>query len=354
MKINKLTLMLSMSLLNFPTVASETLDYEIANWKGFKQAAVVLAFDDYSPGQKDIAIPQLIEREMAATVFVTTSTADWLGYDAIIEGAKAGIEMANHTVSHHDFNYEYTDWQGVTYPPVLPDRYSAEVDAASDALEAATGKRPTTFAFPFGSFNNDIQHYLHDTGFIAARAWDPNKYVVMPYDFATWEGNYFDIRSTNAWKLQDLEDFDFVLDFAIKTGGLYVLTWHSLMGPDGGADWGELVPQETFEQQLDAVNSRENAWVTTFEKAIKYHKQKAAASLNVVSVDNKAMTLSLTDTLTDNTLYNEALTVKVKVPVQFGVSKVEQAGVEIGFRWDDQSIIFDAIPDGGDVVIHNW
>ena len=353
MTINKLTMMACVGLLSAPAMASTQLDYEIANWKGFQDAAVVLAFDDYSPGQKVIAIPQLMERDMVATIFVTTSTAEWLGWEPIVQGHNAGIEMANHTVLHHDFNDDYTDWQGITHPPVTPDRYDDEVKFASDRMEANTGKRPTTFAYPFGSYNSDIAKYLHDTGFIAARAWDPAKYVVMPYDFATWEGAYYYLRSTNAYILQDLEKFEFVLDFALESGGLYILTWHSIVGPDGGADWSDLVPQDVFENQLDIVKSKDDAWVTTFEKAVKYHKQKAVATVDLVSVDGKVMTLSLTDTLADE-VYDEPLTLKVKVPAQFGVKKVEQAGQALAFKWDDQSIIFDATPDRGEIVIHNW
>ncbi|EGU61758.1 polysaccharide deacetylase [Vibrio nigripulchritudo ATCC 27043] len=353
MTINKLTLMTCMGLVSAPVLATSQLDYEIANWKGFQDAAVVLAFDDYSPGQKDIAIPQLIKRDMAATIFVTTDTAEWLGWDTIIEGHNAGIEMANHTVLHHDFNYDYIDWQGITRPPVGPDRYDDEVKVASDRIEANTGKRPTTFAFPFGSYNRSIQQYLHDTGFIAARGWDPAKYVVNPYDFATSEGAYYELSSTNAYILQDLEKFEFVLDFALDSGGLYILTWHSIVGPDGGADWSEVVPQGIFENQLDIVKSKDDAWVTTLEKAIKYHRQKAVAEVELVSVDAKAMTLNLKDGLADE-VYDEPLTLKVKVPTQFGVSKVEQDGKVIRFKWDDQSIIFDAVPDRGDIIVHNW
>ncbi len=353
------TLLTTCLLSSFAVHSQTSITTEIAPWYNDQQAAVVLAFDDYSPGQKVIAIPQLMKRNMQATVFVVSDTAEWLGWDTVAEGSAAGIEMANHTVSHHDFVYDYTDWTGTTHPPVGPDRYDAEVAYASERIKAHTGKTPRTFAFPFGSYNRDIQNYLRDNGFVAARAWDPNKHIVMPYDFNTWQGQYYDeayydLRSTNAYMLQDLKEFKSVLDFAISTGGLYILTWHSLVGKDGGADWSEVVPQEVFEQQLDIVNAeKDDAWVTTFESAVKYHKQRAKASVTVLEHSPQQIVLSVTDTL-DDTIYDHELTVSVKLPGNFGVAALTHKGEALPYRWDDQSIIFNVVPDSGEVIIKNW
>jgi len=77
----KNSLLLSMLLLiGFFQFVQAQVPGGICNWDNDKKAAIVLTFDDWSPGHYPIVVPELKSRNLNATFFVmnTTASYSWL------------------------------------------------------------------------------------------------------------------------------------------------------------------------------------------------------------------------------------------------------------------------------------
>ena len=71
----------------------------VCNWDNDKKAAIVLTFDDWSPGHSPIVVPELQSRGLNATFFVMNTTASY-SWPQIIAAAGNGNEIGNHTKTH--------------------------------------------------------------------------------------------------------------------------------------------------------------------------------------------------------------------------------------------------------------
>ncbi|MGD8277338.1 MAG: polysaccharide deacetylase family protein [Gemmatimonadota bacterium] len=123
--------------------------------------AVAITFDDGFTNFATEAWPVLRDHGMAVTLFVPTDHAgavngwedatsaiprmpllDWV---SIAELAGAGVEIGSHSRSHPDLRR-------------LPDdRLDAEVIASADRITAETGRRPTSFAYPYGRLDDRVR-----------------------------------------------------------------------------------------------------------------------------------------------------------------------------------------------------
>ena len=74
---------------------------EICHWDYNKKAAVVLTFDDWTPGQYPLVVPTLKQFKMVATFFPLTSNIEKtdIGWKAAQATAKNGNELGNHTLT---------------------------------------------------------------------------------------------------------------------------------------------------------------------------------------------------------------------------------------------------------------
>ncbi|HJU88867.1 MAG TPA: polysaccharide deacetylase family protein [Gemmatimonadaceae bacterium] len=117
--------------------------------------AVALTFDDGFANFESEAAPLLAEHGLPATLFVVTGHVgranDWggrgqrhvptlplLGWDSLGKLAGSGIEIGAHTRTHRPLD-ELSD-----------DEIEDELGSSSREIEARTGRRPSTFAYPYG------------------------------------------------------------------------------------------------------------------------------------------------------------------------------------------------------------
>jgi peptidoglycan/xylan/chitin deacetylase (PgdA/CDA1 family) len=120
--------------------------------------AVALTFDDGFANFSSTALPLLRDHQLAATVFVVSEHAgrrnDWGGraapgipvldlmsWSEIGAAADAGIEIGAHTRTHPDLT------------TVSAQAMEDEIRGASDRIETELGRRPTSFAYPYGAVN---------------------------------------------------------------------------------------------------------------------------------------------------------------------------------------------------------
>jgi peptidoglycan/xylan/chitin deacetylase (PgdA/CDA1 family) len=128
---------------------------ETAAGAGDDRHAVALTFDDGFDSTYQVAWPILRERGFPFTVFVVAdhvgATNDWGGrkvpgiptlplmsWDAIGQMREAGVDIGAHTRRHPQL------------PTCSPAEVEDELSGSALRIGAETGKRPDTFAYPYG------------------------------------------------------------------------------------------------------------------------------------------------------------------------------------------------------------
>lgn len=106
--------------------------------------SIIITFDDGYDDAWETALPLLRRYGFVATFFVLPGRFGqpwYLSTRHVAELAAAGMEVANHTWDHVDLSRE-------SLPGAID-----QLTRTNDAIERVTGVRPTTFAYPYGRFN---------------------------------------------------------------------------------------------------------------------------------------------------------------------------------------------------------
>jgi peptidoglycan/xylan/chitin deacetylase (PgdA/CDA1 family) len=145
----------------------------IASGRPLPERPVVVTFDDGFADFADAAWPELSDRDIPATLYVTCGplggTSDWLrsegqgnrpmlSWDALRGLAAEGCEIGAHTVSH---------------PPLdCLSRAQAEheIRASKSELEDGLGRLVPSFAYPHGHHDRHVRQMVIDAGFESACA----------------------------------------------------------------------------------------------------------------------------------------------------------------------------------------
>ena len=108
---------------------------------------------------------------VSATFFVV---GDWAEKypESVLALHEAGHEVMNHSNHHDHFN------------SLSSDAITADVNAASDRIEAVTGVRPTLFRCPYGEYDDHVIAALESMG-ITAVQWDVDSLDWKDYDAKT-------------------------------------------------------------------------------------------------------------------------------------------------------------------------
>ena len=314
---------------------SFTQDIQITNWYNNKKCAVVMTFDDWLEGQEKIIVPELIKRELAATMFVTVQVANWrkTAFPVMRLAHANGIEIANHTITHPSL----TD---------IPfEKAKIEIDSARKVImDSVPGAKCLTFAYPMGTKNPEVIRYI-EREHIAARAVNAADEKGIKYDFDLDSADYFKIPTARIWHIITLEKVSRWLTYAENGGGLLTFMMHSVYDDSLVTTKGwDAMPKDYMLAMLDSVKSREDSiWVTTLESAIKYHKEKKASTIKVLKDKKGKMEIDL-DCPLDAAIYNHELTVKLKKKSKN--MTVIQNGKKLSFSEskDGQWIFINALP----------
>ena len=107
---------------------------------------------------------------------------------------------------------------------------------------------------------------------------------------------------------------------------------------------------ESDAEALFAHAVDKNVWIANYTEATLYYTEWASASVSVEYVDG-SMKVTLTDS-EDNTVYDEALTVKVNVPASWASAEAGGATYEVHTDTDGSCyVLVDIIPDSGVVTL---
>ncbi len=343
------TLSIMTSMVGCNSNSSLESQLSIPQWKDNNKGAVALTFDDWTPGHPSIVVPELQKRGMVATFNVITGNiGDW---EPLRQAVALGHEVANHSVTHpHPYGISLND----------------EIEAAKQKIESEIPQQKVfTYAYPYGEFTDSLKQYLVENGYCAARGVKTPETV----DFTNTDSvDYFDTKAYSVMTETSLAYFAAQLTKVEQGGGMLTYLYHSVYSDsvkDFSYAW---VKDDMFRQQLDTL-MHYNLWVDTYANIIRYHRQHKAARLETVKntsnsyvfrlttdhqIENPIpMTIMFTSDLNKHHIEYESQLKVIQDEKRLPVKRVSiKENGEQKFLYDQ--FVFDAIPNGGDIVVEFW
>jgi Predicted xylanase/chitin deacetylase len=317
------------------TFFSQTVEspYEVGIWKGFAKAAVTYTFDDHHTNQFKIAVPLFDKYGFKLTIYpIPDWNPDW---DAIRSAAASGHEIGSHTMSHPHLDQISLEEQ---------DKELKNSQSTINRELSMDGVNCSTIAYPYcdaGDMGVIGKYY------IAGRICSGQIVPKTPED-------YYNISSYVCGSLgpiNDLASFEKHLVPVVEVNGWLVLLLHGIDDDGGYSPVTAGFLRETVEY-LDI--NRRNAWVATFRDAVLYSRERDAVSVKEIENTAAGITVEITDNL-DNSIYNLPITIRRPLPLEWKGATVTQNGKPITSILTQENgntyIVFDAVPDAGNVVI---
>lgn len=313
----------------------------VTNWYEGKGSALALTFDDWSPGQEKIAAPTLIKEKIEGTFFVTTTNVNsTVSYSQMKQLLNNGCEIGNHTKTHPQLT-SISNNQG---------KLTTEIVTTKDVLEKnVSGLNVTIFCYPqgLGPGNKNVENMVKKDHIAARGIFAPRS---RKWSYAI--NDYYNLPTIAINKNMTLSLYKKHLETVQTDGGLMTLMYHSIYNDKVNDTWYDAIPESDFLAQLEEVKKVDKkVWVTTVDKAIRYHKEKNCATIFQVLNSSTQRVFTLTDTLSNNTLYNHPLTIELGLEEGEKYIGAEQDGVVLTLREEGNKLYFNAIPDAGNIIL---
>jgi len=228
-------------------------------WPHHKKAVIVLTYDDALLSQLDTAVPQLKHAGFKATFFLTSDidSATIPRWRAL---ARAGFELANHTVLHPCSSGEDNPVPSEHY---TPHQMIREIEVMNHFLFAVDGKNSRTFAYPCTETTVGGVDYVDTLRYYGlvkyARIGGDTSAVIT--DFA-----HLDLLRIPSFGLEDSTSAGTLIAFVKavqQSGGMGIIMFHGI-----GGDY--ITTRSSDHQALlnYLVQNRGTIWVTTFQQAL--------------------------------------------------------------------------------------
>ncbi len=313
---------------------SKTIDssYEVGTWPGFRKAAVTYTFDDGNSNQFAIALPMFDELGFKMTLFTVTG---WIkeNWPILKAAAYNGHEVASHTISHPSLN------------SINIEKQEIELKQSKEAIDANIPKsKCMTIAYP-NCRPGDVT--LCGKYYIAARHCQGQIEKSTPKDFM----NISSIICGSMGSLKNIDNFKAKFEQTASSNGWCVLLFHGIDN-DGGYS---PIPSAELEATLEYLKENKDIfWVETFLNTVKYIRERDDVSVKETSNKENSITIQVTDTL-DNEIYNYPVTIRRLLPENWAAVKASQNNKEVDTKIVEinsiKYVMFDAVPDGGDIVV---
>ena len=293
----------------------------IAQWRGDRQAAFTMEFDDGDVSHLCIVIPELQKRKMVGTFFLNPGKAenralisDWR------EAPKTGAAvLGDHTMTHCGFK----------------DRAGAEVEigqAQKIVMDMVPGKQPRLLAFA--------------TPGVGAGRWPitgaEQKEILAEYNLVD-RGNYAGHGAMFHQRTAD--EMVALADSALSKGGVEYIVFHAI----GKGTIPTPVP--IFMDFLDKLESRrDRLWLTDVVSAHQYAAERSSGEVRLVEADSRQIRLSLTSKV-DAQFYDAPLTLVTQVAPGWLRCQVTQNAIKTTATVVNGTVRFDAMPNAGAITL---
>jgi oligosaccharide reducing-end xylanase len=298
--------------------------FEVGTWANFCKGAVSHTFDDNTSNQLSKGVPLFNEKGFHMTIF--TSQAFNPNWDGLKSAFAQGHEIGSHSVGH---NENATD-------------FAASQKAIQDKIP---GEQCISYAYPYCQYPSGASNV-----YVVSRGCEGYPVSKTP-DFNNVKAQ---ITGTTQYSgVNDVQGMNKMVDAAIQENGWSVYLHHGVEGDYQFA----ATSLNLLSQNLDYIaKNRDKVWCETFGNVARYIKERDAVTVKKKASDDKSITVEITDNL-DNKNYNYPLSIRLPVEATWDKPSVtvKQADKEIQdtiVNVDGKDyLMFQAVPDGGDVVI---
>lgn len=319
---------LSQTLL-FSVFAVVEQPFEVGTWAHFCKGAVTHTFDDNTQGQTTIAQPLFDAKNFHMTLFTVTGSMNPLWSNLKNAFAK-GHEIASHSVTH---------------PGTMSD---AECPTSQKTIkQQIAGEMCVTIAYP--NCNIPTTQTELKKSYIGGRICNGQIVNKSPSDFY----RIGSIISGSAG-INTVDALNSKANDAVSQNGWCVYLHHGV-GNDGHGY--SNTPTSVFQGNLDYLDqNRDKIWTESFGNVIRYIKERDAVSLSIKSSDNSSIVVTITDNLPDS-IFNYPLSFRRPLPTNWTDPVITQKGVAVKDTIvtvnNSKYVMFEAVPDGGDVEIRS-
>jgi len=306
--------------------------YKIADWYGFKSAAVSYTFDDLTSNQLPVAMPIFDQYgyKMTFNVVINWSGNSW---GALKTASQNGHEIASHTVSHSSLD------------GLSDNDQATEMGSSKSTIESKTGSKCVTIAYPNC---NEPKISIADDYYIAGRTCSGQIVSKSPNDFFRISSIICGDQSSNT----TAQSLNSKAGSAANSNGWCVFLFHGIDGDGGYSSFSS----SELSSHLGFMNQNASTyWIGTFAEVAKYIKERDNASISETEVSADSITVNITAGLATD-IYNQPLSIRRQLPSAWEGANVysgqTKTASEIVNENGTDYIQFEAVP-GTDISIAN-
>ena len=341
---------------------------EIAKWPGNRSGAVVVRFDDSTPGHVLCGFDAFHSRNLTGTWYVNPGGENFMAYeDRWAQAPQMGQELANHTM-HHTYETEYSMWLQevedaadaiwlIRHGPPLQKNASLMGFCNSDSV-AWDWTPGEEISILNGSSNVERQSYLGPAY--------PSRIAFSVPPGSSADAMYCASPSLTRNAAGQCVDsggspVNSGVPRAMADGIIYKAAFHGILSTDsdaceeyssGATDGGNAGVQfselETFLDYLVAV--RDQVWIAGYIQVYKYSQEYQRADIRMEQECSDRIYFDLYCPL--GPLYDQALTLLVTVPSDWSsCSAMQGTEAKDCTIAPDGTVRIDAIPNRGRILL---
>jgi len=307
---------------------------EIGIWAGFRKGAASFTFDDGAPSQVSDCAPVFDKYGYKGTFnLVYNWNPNWSGFQSM---ANNGHEIASHSNSHGQ-------------------NMSGEEASSKMNIGGKISQKYgiITVAYPNCNVPNEsavLQNYI--IGRICNGSWQGMSDIMGKDGPQNWAkasaimtGSEGQIKSTN--------DFTGQMQKAMQSGGWVAFLTHGFQGKNNGSATYSPTDLGAIEGALQwAKQNDKDIWVAPMGFVAMYIKERNASKIEAQSGESNTMTFELKHNIANNiSKFDYPLSIRVKS--DWSKVEVTQNGAKIDSKVESGYIYFDAVPNGGKIVVKN-
>lgn len=313
---------------------AEAQTVEIGTWAGFRTAAVSFTFDDGPQSDVDIAMPMFEKYGYKATFNIVTNWAGgningMLTWSGVKELAAAGHEIASHSESHPEGTMSANE-------------ISSSKGKINQNIQQPYGC--VTLAYPNCNTPGDAQVLQN---YVVGRICNSGSSIMGKNGPSNWAAVPAMMTGSNG-----TSDFKGNMQTAVQQGGWVAFLTHGFTtGTNGYANYSPTNASAMEDGLQYAKQNDSKIWVAPMGHVAMYIKERNASTATA-STSGSSITVKLTHSIAnDVSKYEYPLSLRIKNDNNWTAASGTQGGKAIATSIKDGYIYFDAVPNGGDIVI---
>ena len=298
---------------------------EIADWAGFRNAVATFTFDDNLANQLSIAVPIFDKYGYKASFYIVNNWNP--NYAKFKELVSQGHEVGSHSDSHAQ---------------TMPNN---EIASSKATIESKIpNQQCNTITYPNCNVPDET---LISQNYIGGRICSGQIDGKTPQNY----NRISSIICGNTGNVNSAQAFQQKMQEAINKKGWVTFLIHEV---DQGSGYSPTASSAIDGALSWAKENDSKIWVTTFRNAIMYSKERDASKITKLSGDAQSETYSLTHNLsTSLSPFDYPLSIRLQNTNNWTSVKATQKGKSVNAKIQDGYIYFDAVPNGGDIVLSN-